>query len=300
MRSLILVFLLFFTTNTLGSDSENSKVSPSNNRTVDDLSRKISLIDSDKYFRIKAGLKTIYRNESIDFTRDKVKEYLLNNKIDFIFKDKYQKKITIESEKQKVSDFIEIEEIGENTVFLKVKVFHADLIQESLKIFEKWNLNQKKFLIIDITGNKGGILNSVYQFADLFSPTGLKIFSLKPIKGKIFSKDSTLGAYYDESRKITIIVDEHTASGATLFAKFFQKNNLAKVIGSPTKTMDYVYSSLPLRNDIILKYRYANFVDDTGQNSISESSVIPDLVLEATDLDDLIKRDRLLESIKNK
>jgi len=131
--------------------------------------------------------------------------------------------------------------------------------------------------VLDLRGNKGGLLQSAVAVADEFLAAG----RIATIAGRdsqpTFVSDATPNIDYPEREALpmVVLVDEFTASGAEIVAAALQDHRRAVVAGSRTFGMTSVQTLFPLFNGGALKLTTGRFVRAAPSVSADES-VVPD------------------------
>ena len=130
-------------------------------------------------------------------------------------------------------------------------------------------------LIIDLRGNRGGLLKTALQSADLFLKKGAIITQLKKRKGKVEAK---LAKRDDLSAGLPIhlLSGPRTSSGAELFIAALRDNRGARVIGSRTLGKWSAQTLSKLGNGYFLKFTVSHFLSPKGK-SYQFKGLTPDI-----------------------
>ncbi len=167
-----------------------------------------------------------------------------------------------------------------------------DLFRSALREFV--NSGSKK-LIIDLRNNTGGYLDAAVDMASWFLPTGKTIVTEdygKSADPMVFrSKGYNL---FSSDMKVTILVNEYTASASEILAGALRDNDKAVVVGEKTYGKGSVQELIPLTKDTLLKVTVARWLTPKGI-SLSQDGIVPDHVVELTADDVKTKKDPQLD-----
>lgn len=164
--------------------------------------------------------------------------------------------------------------INNRVLYLRIPIFHA---KTALQVHQAltFALQNTKFeaVIIDLRGNKGGLLNAAIEVADEFIKEGM-LASTKgrqDISNLIFLGKSTGLA---EELKVAVIIDKNTASAAELLAGILSINAAAPLLGQNSYGKSAVQSQIHLQSGGQLKLTtaYYYFSDET---TVSQTGLVP-------------------------
>lgn len=120
-------------------------------------------------------------------------------------------------------------------------------------------------LILDLRGNRGGILDQAVAVAERFLPYGRVIVTQR---GRNAYEDREWRSQTREPATIPIVllVDSETASAAEIIAGAFQDNDRAMIVGTPTFGKGLVQSVLELENSSGLALTSARYYTPSGRS----------------------------------
>ncbi|MFA6459287.1 MAG: S41 family peptidase [Candidatus Paceibacterota bacterium] len=155
-----------------------------------------------------------------------------------------------------------------------------DLFRNALRQFV---LSGKHKLILDLRGNPGGYLESAWDMASWFLPSG------KTVVTEDFGKKSSPKIYYsrgynifNDELKMLILVDGGSASASEILAGALQENGVAKLVGSKTFGKGSVQELVSITKDTSLKVTVARWLTPKGVN-LSENGLEPDYPVKLTE-----------------
>ncbi|MBP6299686.1 MAG: hypothetical protein KA365_04700 [Arenimonas sp.] len=166
--------------------------------------------------------------------------------------------------------------ISDRILYLRIPVFHAKTAYQVHQALTIALQNTKfKAVIIDLRGNKGGLLNAAIEVADEFIKEG-KLASTKgrqDISNLIFLGKS---AGLAEELKVAVIIDKNTASAAELLAGILRINAAAPLIGQNSYGKSAVQSQIHLQSGGQLKLTTAYYYFSDG-STVSQTGLIPNV-----------------------
>lgn len=251
-----------------------------------------------------------------------IKEYILNyikstkfmpklsvkiKKDNKIFVENIKKKSLIEiKEKYSINDFniqntpILFKQIDNNILLIKIFSFRFKGISDYI-MKNKLLIQNNKFIIFDIRGNRGGFINETKKLSSLIINKdinlGFKILSnvgLTKEYEKIFSNHDSIFS----NKSFFILCDEYTMSSAEFIFLRSLKNcyNDLKIIGQPTAGMSGQAEVFNLDGGYILQVTTKKYIDK--YNKEIKSGYNPDLKIELQLEDYMNGIDKYLESVK--
>ncbi len=165
--------------------------------------------------------------------------------------------------------------LGNHTHYIRIPVFHqrtAGQLQELLA-----NHAKVPALIVDLRGNRGGLLNAAIEIADEFIDTGV----LASTVGRSDSANLLFLAKPDGrlvQSRVLVLVDAETASAAELLAGILRQGRSALLLGRATTGKSAVQSVLPLADGQHLSLTSARYYFADGR-SVPASGLKPDIRL---------------------
>ncbi len=134
-----------------------------------------------------------------------------------------------------------------------------------------------RYLVLDLRGNPGGLLDVAVDIADEFLNDGVIVST----RGRAANQSVVYRAHSGSAWKMptTILVDHDSASASEILAGALKDNRRATVIGERTYGKGSVQSIFPLRSAPAgLKLTTAKFYSPLNR-SYSEQGVEPDLTV---------------------
>ena len=122
-----------------------------------------------------------------------------------------------------------------------------------------------KFIVLDLRGNPGGILESAVQIVGMFVPKGTQVLQQR---GRVIQNDKTYKTTQDpidDKIPLVVFIDGASASASEITAGALQDLDRAVVIGSRSFGKGLVQSTRPLPFDGILKVTIAKYYIPSGR-----------------------------------
>ena len=164
------------------------------------------------------------------------------------------------------------ESLDEDTGYIKFNFFAVSLVDKFCGAVGKFK--DKKNLIIDLRGNLGGSLGTLFGITSLLTDRTIKL-------GTEINKLRREDRYVKAQRKnfkgrIVILIDNMSYSAAELFAAALQENDRATVIGETSAGEALPSLTMELPTGAVFLYPVANFETPKG-NPLEGRGVQPDL-----------------------
>jgi len=120
--------------------------------------------------------------------------------------------------------------LDEGVCLLRVRIFECDVSRPVFNELEKYDSSALQLLVIDLRGNRGGDVDAAFDLADDFLPVDT-VLAQSCSDGE---EPEPVHARHDEPYTVPVVlmIDEHTASAAEIFAAALQHHGRAVVIGS--------------------------------------------------------------------
>lgn len=187
---------------------------------------------------------------------------------------------------------IETEIVSGDTFMIKLYSFSATspaLFKDALKEFAK---SGKTKLILDLRGNPGGYLDAAIDMASYFLPSG-KVVVREDFGGNRKEEVYRSKGYniFDNKLKMTILVNEGSASASEILAGALQEHGVAKLIGQKTFGKGSVQELVKITPETSLKVTVARWLTPNGK-SISKEGLMPDIEVK---MDEDVTNDEVLD-----
>jgi carboxyl-terminal processing protease len=139
-----------------------------------------------------------------------------------------------------------------------------------------------KGVIVDLRNNPGGYVYSLrYILEDFLKSGDIIMQEQKKNNPPVLYKDNRSGAFEDV--KLSVIVNEGTASASEIFASAVQDNNRGKVIGLKTVGKGVEQQVIELNDGALLIVVFQKWLTPSGRNITKESPVVPDFEIPQSD-----------------
>ncbi len=154
--------------------------------------------------------------------------------------------------------------INAEALYLRIPVFHGKTAMQVHNALSK-ALKQTgiKIIVIDLRGNRGGLLNASIEVADEFIADG----ELASTRGRQDSSNLVFLAKQGglaEGQRIAVLIDKETASAAELLAGILRINAHAYLIGQPSFGKSAVQTQIHLKNGEALSLTTASYFFSDG------------------------------------
>lgn len=176
-----------------------------------------------------------------------------------------------------VRELIEIDSVLSseygNVGYLKIDTFSGvtvDQIKTKLDSFSK-NVNS---LVIDLRDNTGGYLTAAHDISELFLEKGSVIYQIKDKDGNITKYKASNGVY-KHFNKITVLINENSASASEILTLALKENLGASVVGTKSFGKGTVQETKMLNSGAMVKYTTSYWLSPKG-NSINKIGIVPD------------------------
>lgn len=161
-----------------------------------------------------------------------------------------------------------------NVGYLKIDTFSGvtvDQIKTKLDSFSK-NVNS---LVIDLRDNTGGYLTAAHDISELFLEKGSVIYQIKDKDGNITKYKASNGVY-KHFNKITVLINENSASASEILTLALKENLGASVVGTKSFGKGTVQETKMLNSGAMVKYTTSYWLSPKG-NSINKIGITPDI-----------------------
>ena len=191
--------------------------------------------------------------------------------------------ITCVRDKIEVSQ-LETEMIDDDTAYIKLLQFTSNSPKEMEAYVKELRSKSVRNVILDLRDNPGGDLQAAIEIANIFLSAG----KIGQLRYKDEEKNTFISStnFHAPNFRMTVLVNENSASASEFLAMAIQSRNAGKIIGTKT----YGKGSMQVLNSSItgsgFKYTVGEFYSYKGQR-IHTIGVIPDIAVE----NDIIKVD---------
>ena len=214
-------------------------------------------------------------------------EYITESEInDLLSNSSSKNKVSLDLKRKYTyfSAIIEVEEVSTSSVRGKILQNNIayiridDLLPNNafseleIKLKDK-NVQNTKGLILDLRGNKGGLLKNAINISDDLMNEG-KIVIIKSFKGQevLIAKP---GSLYD--KPIVLLIDRHTASASEVIAAALQDNRKAVLIGQISYGKGMIQKIHSLSDGSLLHITVNKFFTPNGKE-INRVGIRPNII----------------------
>lgn len=155
--------------------------------------------------------------------------------------------------------------INKKIGYIKINRFAETTFEEFKSGLTKVIKQGAKELILDLRDNGGGYLEEAVAIADEFLPEKKLIVFTKNKKNRI---DKTFATDYGsfENGKITVLINENTASASEIIAGAIQDNDRGLVIGRRSFGKGLVQRDMPFKDGSSVRLTIARYYTPTGRS----------------------------------
>lgn len=153
--------------------------------------------------------------------------------------------------------------ITKNTGYIKLSSFTLKTIEEFKAAFGV--LHNVKNLVLDLRGNRGGVVDAAYELADLFLDGNKVIYSKE---GKSIENESYKSTNNTILRKgkVVVLTDGNTASASEIFMGALQEWDRCLIIGEPSFGKGLIQQSYSLEDSSAVRLTIGRYRTPTGRN----------------------------------
>ncbi|MFI3247982.1 MAG: S41 family peptidase [Rikenellaceae bacterium] len=188
--------------------------------------------------------------------------------------------------------------INKSTSCIKVRLFSHDAANDILQTYREQNSPQN--LILDLRGNKGGLVTEAIKSANLFLKKNTPIFK-RNRRGKNTTTHTT---QYDGellSTNLVIIIDRESASASEIVAGAMQSNKRATIVGERSFGKGLIISPFTLPDGSVIFISTSQYTTPIGgviqrsyrgrESTNTDGGINPDIIYdcgETVDNEDFI------------
>jgi carboxyl-terminal processing protease len=155
--------------------------------------------------------------------------------------------------------------IDDRIGFIKLNKFSATTQEEFVEAVSKLRDQGMKKLILDLRENGGGYMNAAIFIADQFlNGNELIVYTKGKARQKVDYKSTPGGLCTD--LKLTIIIDENSASASEILAGAIQDNDRGTIVGRRSFGKGLVQEQKPLSDGSALRLTIARYYTPTGRS----------------------------------
>ncbi len=174
--------------------------------------------------------------------------------------------------------------VSEGIGRLTVRRFNDSTSAELTEAFGALTAHPLDGLIVDLRGNKGGMIAPAVELADRLLGAGDGIVWLETREGGRQLIAATERKPDVSGVPLAVLVDEETASSAEIVAAALQQSAQAAVVGRRTYGKGTVQTIVDLSDGSYLKLTYAKWFTPNGE-WLQGKGISPDLIVETEDRD---------------
>lgn len=146
--------------------------------------------------------------------------------------------------------------------YIKVNRFGKTTMSEFREAYRK--LGKPQALILDLSGNGGGLLEQAIQMAGFFLPRGSKIVSTEGRSVPSFVYNATSDGE-DLDGKLVVLLDENSASASEIVAGAIQDWDRGTIIGQPSFGKGLVQRQIRLNDGSAVRITVARYHTPSGR-----------------------------------
>lgn len=152
-------------------------------------------------------------------------------------------------------------EIGEGIGYIKVNSFGRTTMTEFRQAMD--SLSGINALILDLSGNGGGLLNQAVDMAGYFLPQDSHVVSIEGRALKTERLRSSKGGEFDGS--LVVMIDESSASGSEIVAGALQDWDRAVIVGRGSYGKGLVQRQIPMGDGSAIRLTVARYHTPSGR-----------------------------------
>ena len=154
--------------------------------------------------------------------------------------------------------------VNKNTGYIRLSRFGVSSFKEFHESLVNLKSKGMKNLIVDLTGNGGGILSTSTDITDEFlDQDKLMVYTEGKNQPKMTINSTSKGVFHDG--KLVILVDEGSASASEIVSGAIQDWDRGVVIGRRTFGKGLVQRQLPLTDGTMIRLTVARYYTPTGR-----------------------------------
>jgi carboxyl-terminal processing protease len=155
--------------------------------------------------------------------------------------------------------------VSKTAGYIKTNRFAETTYEEFLAGLTQLKKQGAKELIIDLRDNGGGYLESAVAIADELLKNDELIVKTKNKKGNITTTRATEKGIF-ESGKVTLLINEETASASEILAGAIQDNDRGTIVGRRSFGKGLVQREMPLGDGSAVRLTVARYYTPSGRS----------------------------------
>lgn len=155
--------------------------------------------------------------------------------------------------------------VNNNTGYIRLSRFGTTSLKEFNEALIKLKSSGMEDLIVDLTGNGGGILSISTAITDEFLETGKLMVYTEGKNQPKMTINSTLKGLF-KTGKLVILVDEGSASASEIVSGAIQDWDRGVIVGRRTFGKGLVQRQLPLTDGTMIRLTVARYYTPTGRS----------------------------------
>lgn len=153
----------------------------------------------------------------------------------------------------------------ENTGYIRLSRFGATSYNEFTEARDRLKKQGMKDLILDLTGNGGGILQIAGEIVDEFLKRDQMMVYTEGLHQPRFPMKATAKGGL-ENGNVVVLVDEGSASASEIVAGALQDWDRAVIVGRRTFGKGLVQKQIPLQDNTVIRLTVARYYTPTGRS----------------------------------
>jgi carboxyl-terminal processing protease len=155
--------------------------------------------------------------------------------------------------------------VNSNTGYIKINRFAETTYREFKSSLQKLQKQGAKSLIIDLRNNGGGYMEMAVEIADEFLKDKQLIVFTKNKKGNIDKTFATEKGSF-ETGKVTVLIDENSASASEILAGAIQDNDRGTIVGRRSFGKGLVQREMDFEDGSAVRLTIARYYTPTGRS----------------------------------
>ena len=155
--------------------------------------------------------------------------------------------------------------INPNTGYIKINRFSETTYDEFLKALIKLKIQGAKSLVIDVRDNGGGYMEEAIAIIDELLPDKQLIVFTKSKSGKVTKTFATPNGQF-EAGKLTILINENSASASEILAGAVQDNDRGTIVGRRSFGKGLVQREMPFADGSSIRLTIARYYTPAGRS----------------------------------